>query len=882
MDVVLVPLLGQSNIIGLNAIDGLDADITDVYQYGGQSALTGSYNQLSSDITPLGHPDNTIYNRVGPGISALAKIKAQHPTAMIVAIPCGVGSIGLVGAGWQSSPTPGAGGIRFEFAVNQFAAAQAAALAAWPGATIIKRTLFVQGEQDAATSVPYATYYTALANFIADWDSRTGMTGVFVIGSMLPQKWIIGSPNYLAAYADINRAHVMASLNIANVLYSRGPDNRAANDNLHYQPAAVARQQGDYLGDTLADTTAPTMTSANSYSNVAGSALAFPLTASDTYDHTTFHINGGADAALFDISDPYINPTLRWLSNGTGPVAGTYVVGLRARDGAGNYSTTQTFTLTVSAEVSPVTFFTSGERGAVWDLSDLSTLFQNVAGTTPVTAAGQTVGKILDLSPNANHWTAAADNTTRPTYQVDSDGRPYLQFDGSNDILFGATPHVTTTNGRFTTIMGLLAAAPASTRYAIGSYSTATTTPFVEPIMAAASGGTVQMSMRNDGSSGMGTSPTLVGILDGTNKRIVTSQYNGNGSTMRMRSDAGSYSTTTQGTFANNFAVTRAALGGRGYNTPANFWSGRLYSGFNINKYLSDADIAAGYSWVANRVRAPAAIPVTADNTAHITAASEPTLGIAASISPDNAAHVTTAGSATLAAGSTVAPSSSVHDTAASQATLAAASSIAPDNAAHVTVASAAALVPHDSVAPDSAAHATAASSPTVAPAGTVQPASSAHDTAATSPTVIPRWALAPDSAANDNVATEPTLGVAGSITPATAAHVTVANSPSLTAAAGAIAPANSAHATAATQPSLGSGGSVQPASATNDTAANSPALVWHPVLVPASSAHITTASIPTLSGSYVPGHTESRSAPQYRRSASTLQIRASHSIRRM
>ena len=42
--------------------------------------------------------------------------------------------------------------------------------------------------------------------------------------------------------------------------------------------------------------------------------------------------------------------------------------------------------------------FGSGEQGAWYDPSDLSTLFQDAAGTTPVTAMEQPVGLILDKS----------------------------------------------------------------------------------------------------------------------------------------------------------------------------------------------------------------------------------------------------------------------------------------------------------------------------------------------------------------------------------------------------------------------------------------------------------------------------------------------------
>lgn len=47
---------------------------------------------------------------------------------------------------------------------------------------------------------------------------------------------------------------------------------------------------------------------------------------------------------------------------------------------------------------SPATLFAAGEQGGWYDSSDLSTMFQDSAGTTPVTATGQTVGLLLDKS----------------------------------------------------------------------------------------------------------------------------------------------------------------------------------------------------------------------------------------------------------------------------------------------------------------------------------------------------------------------------------------------------------------------------------------------------------------------------------------------------
>ena len=57
--------------------------------------------------------------------------------------------------------------------------------------------------------------------------------------------------------------------------------------------------------------------------------------------------------------------------------------------------------------------FSGSEPGAWYDPSYLSTLFQDEAGTTPVTAVEQLVGRMLDLSGRGNHATQAT-TTKRP------------------------------------------------------------------------------------------------------------------------------------------------------------------------------------------------------------------------------------------------------------------------------------------------------------------------------------------------------------------------------------------------------------------------------------------------------------------------------------
>ncbi len=73
---------------------------------------------------------------------------------------------------------------------------------------------------------------------------------------------------------------------------------------------------------------------------------------------------------------------------------------------------------------------------AWYDPKDLTTLFQDAAGTTPVTSDGDPVGLMLDKSENGHHMaqtTAAA----RPTYETDG-SHHWVSFDGVNDS-FAAT-----------------------------------------------------------------------------------------------------------------------------------------------------------------------------------------------------------------------------------------------------------------------------------------------------------------------------------------------------------------------------------------------------------------------------------------------------------
>lgn len=75
--------------------------------------------------------------------------------------------------------------------------------------------------------------------------------------------------------------------------------------------------------------------------------------------------------------------------------------------------------------------FASGEQGAAYDPSNLSSMFQDSAGTVAVTAVGQPVRRINDLSGNGNDLYAPSDSA-RPLL-AQSGAYYYLDFDGVDD-----------------------------------------------------------------------------------------------------------------------------------------------------------------------------------------------------------------------------------------------------------------------------------------------------------------------------------------------------------------------------------------------------------------------------------------------------------------
>jgi hypothetical protein len=145
--------------------------------------------------------------------------------------------------------------------------------------------------------------------------------------------------------------------------------------------------------------------------NTSGSTFGFPCASGSWVDNTV----GGL------VSDKYIMGCV--VPPGTSSVVFTpSATTLATRY---NFRGTGTFSMDTFSPSSSL--FASGEKGAWFDASDLTTLFQDSAGTIPVTAVGQKVGKWLDKSGNGAHAVQAT-LANQPTYQIDPEGNPNVTF----------------------------------------------------------------------------------------------------------------------------------------------------------------------------------------------------------------------------------------------------------------------------------------------------------------------------------------------------------------------------------------------------------------------------------------------------------------------
>ena len=245
----------------------------------------------------------------------------------------------------------------------------------------------------------------------------------------------------------------------------------------------------------------------------------------------------------------------------------------------------------------PRSLFSAGEQGIWLDPSDFSTLFQDAAGTTPVTAVGQPVGKILDKSGRGNHATQST-GASRPTLQQDSNGLYYLSFDGTDDGM--ATPSIDFTGTDKMTVwtgvrklsdaaIGMIVELSASLSSNAGTFYLAAPQVAGAAAYAFASRGSITVTNITAGATAPDTS-VIVGVGD----------ISGDIELIRRNGAQAGVSTANQGT--GTYGNYPLYIGRR--NNASLPFNGRIYQLIVRGAASNAGQIAAGEAWCNSKTRA--------------------------------------------------------------------------------------------------------------------------------------------------------------------------------------------------------------------------------------------------------------------------------------
>lgn len=241
--------------------------------------------------------------------------------------------------------------------------------------------------------------------------------------------------------------------------------------------------------------------------------------------------------------------------------------------------------------------FYKGEQGFFYDPNDLSTMFQDAAGTVPVTSVGQPVGLIRDKSGRNNHAYQTT-SASRPILRKNAvTGANYLEFDGSDDFLqtnnidFTATDKVSLFTGvrNLADTGQIIAELSANTNYTSGSF-----------YLVAGTDGVVGYTSLSRGTTDSGLSQIARSFTySAPDTAVLSVKHNISGdlSSMRRNGVVGIDGTGDKG--SGNFGNYPLYIGRRGgAYLPFN---GHIYNLIGIGKLTSDTETAALENELANR-----------------------------------------------------------------------------------------------------------------------------------------------------------------------------------------------------------------------------------------------------------------------------------------
>lgn len=195
-----------------------------------------------------------------------------------------------------------------------------------------------------------------------------------------------------------------------------------------------------------------------------------------------------------------------------------------------------------------------------YDVSDLSMLWQTNTGTTAVASDGDVVGTWKDWTSNGRDLTSVANDTTRPVYRAGG-GYPYLEFDGSNDILRFLGDLGLWNSSGYTAAIAFRSATNAANKMLMGVGGTSSTNQVISLHSVSSQADNATGWIRNN--SGVDVLSSSVAITTGFDEtdRVLIVVDNGSSVQMYLDGVAGTSRNYTRG--SNSLTLNTFSVGGR-------------------------------------------------------------------------------------------------------------------------------------------------------------------------------------------------------------------------------------------------------------------------------------------------------------------------------
>lgn len=262
----------------------------------------------------------------------------------------------------------------------------------------------------------------------------------------------------------------------------------------------------------------------------------------------------------------------------------------------------QMTTMGVGGGFGAATGFTPASLSPALWIEARSSVFQSNAGTTAATANSDPVGYIGDLSGNSFHLTSAANDTTRPLLQgVGSN--PYLDFDGSNDVLFRTASLDLYNSGSGYSVFICVRGNPSTDRVLVGEGNSSQTNTFVRALHSSAITASSQQATSRD-DSGSNANSGVLGFLsayDNSDHVIGITDDGAATATVRGYKDSSTETGNASYTHSGHTVTTdRHSLGAGVRTTAGNFFLGRVYGLVIVKSVISSGNRASLITYLGN------------------------------------------------------------------------------------------------------------------------------------------------------------------------------------------------------------------------------------------------------------------------------------------